>query len=123
MIRNFRASGSAFLTVGLSRFFSRWRGADSGRGSLKILLKLSLPIRSKIMFGFVQDSRLRVLLVSGLLAVSFFAASLVATAQTTAPNEWTWMGGSKTDSASGVDQSGIYGTLGTPAAANVPGSR
>jgi N-acetylneuraminic acid mutarotase len=33
-------------------------------------------------------------------------------------NEWTWMGGSST-----VNQPGIYGTLGTPAAGNVPGSR
>jgi N-acetylneuraminic acid mutarotase len=33
-------------------------------------------------------------------------------------NEWTWMGGSTTVSAPGV-----YGTLGTPAAANMPGGR
>jgi N-acetylneuraminic acid mutarotase len=32
--------------------------------------------------------------------------------------EWAWMGGSST-----VDQSGIYGTMGTPAAGNFPGSR
>jgi len=33
-------------------------------------------------------------------------------------NEWTWMGGSSTNGAVGV-----YGTLGTPAAANIPGGR
>jgi N-acetylneuraminic acid mutarotase len=33
-------------------------------------------------------------------------------------SEWAWMGGSNTGS-----QSGVYGTLGTPAAANIPGSR
>jgi hypothetical protein len=33
-------------------------------------------------------------------------------------NEWAWMGGSNT-----VNQSGIYGTVGTPATGNVPGSR
>jgi N-acetylneuraminic acid mutarotase len=33
-------------------------------------------------------------------------------------NQWTWMGGSST-----VYQSGVYGTLGTPAAGNIPGSR
>ncbi|MGA9426325.1 MAG: kelch repeat-containing protein, partial [Terracidiphilus sp.] len=33
-------------------------------------------------------------------------------------NEWTWMGGSSTD-----DQAGLYGTLATPAAGNIPGSR
>jgi hypothetical protein len=32
--------------------------------------------------------------------------------------QWTWMGGSNT-----IDQQGIYGTEGTPAAANVPGGR
>ena len=32
--------------------------------------------------------------------------------------EWAWMGGS-----SATDQSGVYGTLGTPAGADIPGSR
>jgi len=35
-----------------------------------------------------------------------------------ATNEWAWMGGSKT-----ADHPGVYGTLGTPAAGNIPGSR
>jgi len=33
-------------------------------------------------------------------------------------SEWAWMGG-----GSGVDQPGVYGTVGTPAAGNVPGGR
>jgi N-acetylneuraminic acid mutarotase len=33
-------------------------------------------------------------------------------------SEWTWMGGSNT-----ANQSGVYGTLGTPAAGNIPGGR
>src|SRR5205085_7991268 len=33
-------------------------------------------------------------------------------------NQWSWMGGSNTS-----DEPGTYGTLGTPAAANIPGSR
>ncbi|MGA2886843.1 MAG: kelch repeat-containing protein [Terracidiphilus sp.] len=37
-------------------------------------------------------------------------------------NEWAWMGGSSTEGSNG-GQSGIYGTLGTPAAANTPGGR
>src|ERR1019366_9130263 len=32
--------------------------------------------------------------------------------------QWAWMGGSRR-----VYQSGVYGTLGTPAAGNIPGSR
>jgi hypothetical protein len=36
--------------------------------------------------------------------------------------EWTWMSGSSTLGANG-GQSGVYGTLGTPAASNVPGGR
>jgi len=45
-----------------------------------------------------------------------------AGAQTTAPNEWTWIGGSSTIGSSG-GQPGVYGTLGSAAAANIPGSR
>jgi len=42
--------------------------------------------------------------------------------------EWTWMGGnnpvnSQCNSSSCVGQPGTYGTLGTPAAANIPGGR
>jgi hypothetical protein len=37
--------------------------------------------------------------------------------------EWTWMGGSSTVGAPFFGQSGIYGTLGTPAPANIPGGR
>ena len=33
-------------------------------------------------------------------------------------NQWAWMGGSST-----VNNAGVYGTLGTPAAGNIPGSR
>ena len=36
--------------------------------------------------------------------------------------QWTWMGGSNVLGANGY-QPGIYGTLGTPAAGNIPGSR
>jgi N-acetylneuraminic acid mutarotase len=52
--------------------------------------------------------------------------SLSATAQTTAPNEWTWMGGSGVitcDRNDNCGMPGVYGTLGTPAAGNVPGNR
>jgi hypothetical protein len=35
-----------------------------------------------------------------------------------AKNEWTWMGGSNT-----INQPGVYGTLGTPSAGNIPGGR
>jgi N-acetylneuraminic acid mutarotase len=37
-------------------------------------------------------------------------------------NDWTWMGGSSTTGSTG-GQPGVYGTLGTPAAGNMPGSR
>jgi hypothetical protein len=43
-------------------------------------------------------------------------------AQTTAPNEWTWIGGSNTVTNL-IGQPGVYGTLGTPAASNIPGGR
>lgn len=52
-----------------------------------------------------------------LLSLMFLLAGLSArlAAQT---NEWTWMGGSNT-----ANQPGVYGSLGTPAAGNTPGSR
>jgi N-acetylneuraminic acid mutarotase len=38
-------------------------------------------------------------------------------------NQWTWMGGSNTVPCESCGQPGIYGTLGTPAAGNIPGGR
>jgi N-acetylneuraminic acid mutarotase len=40
-----------------------------------------------------------------------------------ATNEWAWMGGSDSVPGSDKTQPGVYGTLGTPAAGNVPGGR
>ncbi len=63
--------------------------------------------------------RLLVVLVLGLLAPVAFAQ--------TAPNEWTWMGGSNTiptcSNTGNCGASGVYGTLGSPAAGNNPGGR
>jgi N-acetylneuraminic acid mutarotase len=60
------------------------------------------------------------------LALVFVSFS--AEAQTSAPNEWTWMGGNDTigTSCSQVvfcGRPGVYGTLGEPASGNIPGSR
>jgi N-acetylneuraminic acid mutarotase len=51
-----------------------------------------------------------------LLVVSGVCGGSVASAQETL--EWTWIGGS-----SSANQRGVYGTLGTPAAGNIPGAR
>jgi hypothetical protein len=67
------------------------------------------------MFTSLPVLRLRVLLVAGLIAVTSLSVRQAATAQASAPNEWTWMGGGSTNRPSGV-----YGTLGTPAADNIP---
>jgi N-acetylneuraminic acid mutarotase len=48
----------------------------------------------------------------------FAGLALTSGAQTTAPNEWTWVGGSHS-----IPQLGNYGTLGVAAATNLPGSR
>ena len=48
---------------------------------------------------------------------------LPARAQTSAPGEWTWMGGSKTVSSQLGAEPGVYGSLGTPAPGNTPGGR
>ena len=61
-------------------------------------------------------------LFSILFGFLFAFAAVFAGAQTTAPNEWTWVGGGKTvTNLNG--QPAVYGTLGTAAAANIPGGR
>jgi N-acetylneuraminic acid mutarotase len=65
-------------------------------------------------------------LQSGFLLVLLFGfaiLSLSAAGQTSAANQWTWMGGSNTVPWPARGQAGVYGTLGTPAAGNIPGSR
>lgn len=55
-------------------------------------------------------------------ALAFFLAILSVpvptAAQSTGPNQWTWISGSNL-----MYQAGVYGTLGTPSANNFPGSR
>jgi N-acetylneuraminic acid mutarotase len=57
---------------------------------------------------------------AALLMVLVFIAWDSAAAQS---GVWTWMGGSSTVPGSNEGQPGVYGTLGTPAAANIPGGR
>ena len=38
-------------------------------------------------------------------------------------NEWAWMSGGNAESCTGCNQSGVYGSLSTPAPGTVPGSR
>ena len=79
------------------------------------------------MFANVQALRLRVLLVAGLIAVTSVSVRQVANAQASAAKEWTWMGGSSTVQICITGPffvcGGAYGTLGTPAVGNIPGSR
>ena len=55
-------------------------------------------------------------LISLLVLVSLLA--VLAPVAGAAANEWTWMSGAST-----VDEMGVYGIKGTPAAGNVPGAR
>jgi len=60
--------------------------------------------------------------------LAFAGISVTAGAQASEANEWTWMGGSNTIGSSCSQavfcgQPGVYGTLGTPSAGNIPGSR
>ena len=76
----------------------------------------------------VRSSKLH--LLSGFLfglSFVFVSLSLSATAQATAPNEWTWVGGNNTI-GSNCEESfcgriGVYGNLGTFAPGNIPGGR
>ena len=86
------------------------------------------------MFATLPVLRLRVLLVAGLVPFTSLSVRQAASAQATAANEWTWMGGGSIlncipvhgppdfrPPACGLP--GVYGTLGTFAAGNIPGSR
>ena len=53
--------------------------------------------------------------------VVFGPFSASASAQTTAPNQWTCAGGSQTGSDLAIPP--VYGALGTPATTNEPGGR
>src|SRR5271170_4408486 len=57
-------------------------------------------------------------LPAAVLCVCVLALGLTSPKASAQNNEWTWMGG--TDSN---NQAGVYGTLGTPATGNLPGSR
>jgi len=62
---------------------------------------------------------------SGFLLVLLFGfaiLSLSAAGQASAANQWAWMGGSSS-AIYGDIEPGIYGTLGTPSANNIPGGR
>jgi N-acetylneuraminic acid mutarotase len=68
--------------------------------------------------------RKRHLLTGSLLGclLALAGISLPAGAQTTPSNEWTWMGGN--NAGGPLDyQPGVYGTLETPAAGNIPSGR
>jgi len=64
------------------------------------------------------------MLWAAVLLIAFgFAYSVPASGQA---GQWTWMGGSSTESLAPPafwGQPGVYGTLGAPAAGNIPGSR
>jgi hypothetical protein len=72
--------------------------------------------------GTSMPTRKRRLLSGSLRASALFlvCVSLSARAQTTVSDEWTWMGGSNSAS-NNAGQLGVYGTLGTAAAGNIPG--
>jgi N-acetylneuraminic acid mutarotase len=53
---------------------------------------------------------------------AFAGVALSAVAQNTAPNEWTWIGGTY-NVTSPNGPTGVYGKPGTPAAGNIPGGR
>jgi len=65
----------------------------------------------------------RVLLEIFVCVSAFAGLAASARAQTTVPNEWTWIGGSNSVSSGSNGQPGVYGTLGTAAAGNIPGGR
>jgi N-acetylneuraminic acid mutarotase len=64
---------------------------------------------------FLSSTRPPRITIAICVAFAFGTWNLAAEAQT---RQWAWMGGSNTS-----NQPGVYGTLGTPAAGNIPGAR
>ena len=81
--------------------------------SLFSILAVPAPANGRAATTFLNK-----LLLPGLsILLAYFCVS--AHAQS---GQWTWVGGSNTIGVNG-GQSGVYGTLGVPAAGNFPGSR
>src|SRR5580698_4686755 len=71
---------------------------------------------------FASTCRRVVLSLCSATAVLLMGVALGAAVHAQAgAGDWIWMGGSNTGGTGG--QSGVYGTLGTPAAGNIPGGR
>src|SRR5208282_820873 len=103
-------SGVATGTVTFSNGTSSL-GSASVSGNTATFVTTTLPVGTdSITAAYSGDSNFT--------GSSSSTLSQVVSAQVGATGEWTWMGGSKT-----VDHGGIYGTVGTPAAGNIPGSR
>jgi hypothetical protein len=117
----------------------RAKGSRKGTNCLAItrrrlqvrLTNRSWPASAPVIKVTIQSARsqlrgLQVRMRKGLLllgSISWFllmfaGLAVSANAQTTALNEWTWVGGSHS-----IPQLGNYGTLGVAAAGNLPGSR
>ena len=63
-------------------------------------------------------TKIKLLLASMLLVCSFYLSPIKVNAQITSSQQWTWVGGDST-----TNKYGVYGTQGTAAVANKPGTR
>jgi len=81
---------------------------------------LTYLIHSRATSRQMDRSHFACVVVVLLLALAAGTLCSAACAQT---NEWTWMGGSNMSGSVGPTTPGVYGTLGTPAATNIPGIR
>ncbi len=73
-------------------------------------------------FSYLLASAFRLQVCAFIALLSLFGASAVW-AQGSTSGEWTWIDGSSTIPGNYAGQPGVYGTLGTPAAGNIPGGR
>src|SRR5665213_958063 len=83
--------------------------------------QVSMELCGTVRDPFGRARRIRSLAVLSIVALALGSLSTPSGAQTTAPNEWTWYGGS-TLLGNGIIQP-VNGTVGTPAPGNTPGSR
>src|SRR5665213_2231910 len=83
--------------------------------------QVSMELCGTVRDPFGRARRIRSLAVLSIVALALGSLSTPSGAQTTAPNEWTWYGGS-TLLGNGIIQT-VKGPVGTPAPGNTPGSR
>jgi N-acetylneuraminic acid mutarotase len=86
-------------------------------------MRVPLPQFAELRYGFLNSARGTVSSLLSLATILLIFICVAAQQTHAQSNEWVWMGGSSTVPGANAGQAGVYGTLGTAAAGNLPGGR